>query len=194
MPATSTLSGWAFSNWGPLTTTFTAPTSCPIVTGNVAIGESSLLPNFFYNVDCAPTYDWSCAPTGTITSLPKAYTALELNPEAGYEGHYFSPGLYCPSGWATVGIASRDGQKPVNSSGVVSPTMPVPTSVSAPLPNLAENAFMQLLEPSETAVWCCPRFGTPSTLPTKNRNEKGKKASMLRATRSGQWRTSISVQ
>lgn len=117
-------------------------------------------------------YDWLCAPTGTITSLPKAYTALELNPKDGYQGNYFSPGLYCPSGWATVGIASRDGHRPVNSSGVVSPTMPVPTSVTVPLPNLAENAFMQLLEPSETAVWCCPSsmtgnmmIGCYSTLP-----------------------------
>lgn len=158
MPTTSTLSHWTFSNWGPLTTTFTAPTSCATVTSNVAIGESSLLPNLIYNVDCAPMYDWSCAPTGTITSLPKPYTALELNPKAGYLAHYFSPGLYCPSGWATVGIASRDGDKPVDSSGILSPTVPVPTSVNWPLPNLPENAFLQLLEPSETAVWCCPRF------------------------------------
>ena len=161
MPATSTLSNYAFSNWGPLTTTFTPPTSCATVTSNVAIGESSLIPNLVTGVECSPMYDWSCVPTGTITSLPKAYTALELNPKAVYERGYLSPGLYCPSGWATVGVASRDGHKPVNSSGVVAE----PTSVGLEDYNLPDNVFMQMLEPSETAVWCCPRFDTPLNRP-----------------------------
>ncbi|KAJ5365420.1 hypothetical protein N7517_008306 [Penicillium concentricum] len=164
MPTASTLSGYTFSNWGPLTTTFTAPTSCATLTSNVGAGESIPFPRLYYRAECSPEYDWSCVPTGTITSLPPQYTSLDLNPQNEMHKNYFSPGLYCPSGWATVGLASRDGDKPVTSSGVVSPIAPVPTHFYFPFANTPENVFVQMLEPNETAVWCCPSSMTANTL------------------------------
>ncbi|KAJ5824639.1 hypothetical protein N7447_006979 [Penicillium robsamsonii] len=164
MPTASTLSGYTFSNWGPLTTTFTAPTSCATVTRNVGAGQSASFPLYYFGEECSSVYDWSCAPTGTITSLPPRYTSPDLTPQSEMQGSYFSPGLYCPSGWATVGLASRDGDKPVTSSGAVSPIGPVPTHFTFPFRNNRANVFMQMLEPNETAVWCCPSSMTANTL------------------------------
>lgn len=166
MPSASVLSGYTFSNWGPLTTTYTPPASCQ-TTGpwGVYIAPSSLPSVPVAQATCAPDTDfYSCRPTGTITNLPTG-NAYYNNPRGVYTQQYYSPGLYCPSGWHEVGAASRDGNKPVDSTGFFSPPTPLPSTSSVFLGmNQPENVLMQLLDPSETAVVCCPASMTADQL------------------------------
>lgn len=100
-------------------------------------------------------------PTGTHSI--EATTTLASIPSDTYEALYFSPGIYCPSGYATVGVASRDGDKPVNSTGIFSNPSATSTRFvgNHAVFNNPANLLMQILDPSETAVLCCPRYYTP---------------------------------
>lgn len=157
MPSITVADGYTFNNLGPVTTTFTVPASCATGTGDYMIGINTSFPFFQYAVQCSTSGFRDCIPTGTV-SQP---TILDLNPNTMYDQAYYSPGLDCPSGWATVGIASRDGGKSLTSSGVLSPpssttTYFEPTGIARwenPVTLLAE-----ILDPSETLVMCCPRF------------------------------------
>ncbi|KAJ5624465.1 hypothetical protein N7510_000774 [Penicillium lagena] len=157
MPSVSALSAYTFTNLGPLTTTFTPPASCQSVDPlNVFIAQSSLPNVWLYEGSCGINSDyWSCNPTGTITDLPSV-TSYDNHPSNVYQRYYYSPGLYCPSGWHEVGVASRDGTKPVNWTGIFGPATPLPTTDAFFGFNSPANVLMQLLDPSETAVMCCP--------------------------------------
>ncbi|KAJ5820597.1 hypothetical protein N7474_006188 [Penicillium riverlandense] len=155
MPSASVLSAYTFTNLGPLTTIFTPPASCQN-RWNVNIAPSSLPDVWLADASCGINAEyWSCRPTGTITDLPSS-TSYDNNPSLAYQAQYYSPGLYCPSGWHEVGVASRDGTKPVNWTGIFSPATPLPTTNNNFGLNLPANVLMQLLDPSETAVMCCP--------------------------------------
>lgn len=163
MPSSSILSEFTFTNLGPLTTTWTAPASCATVTDDVKIGYSSYIGQAIWDLSCQVKEN-SCVPTGTSED-PALVTGL--SPTNFYQGAYFSPGLYCPSGWTTAGVASRNGIQAVTSSGdPFSVTSAVPTSFDVPLMNNPANILMQLLEPNETAVVCCPRSVNDSLLPS----------------------------
>lgn len=153
MPTSSVLSEFTFSNLGPLTTTWTAPASCATSVGDVRIGVAQRPGQYLYDASCQ-TKEYSCVPTGT-----SAYPALatNLNPTNLFQEAYFSPGLYCPSGWTTAGLASRKGTASVTWSGLFSPSGAIPTSVAVSIFNDPANVLMQLLDPSETAMICCPR-------------------------------------
>jgi hypothetical protein len=56
MPSITITDGYTFSNWGPLTTTFTAPVSCATATGNYMIGANSRF-LAFYSRRNAPQMD-----------------------------------------------------------------------------------------------------------------------------------------
>ncbi|KAJ5112988.1 hypothetical protein N7456_001522 [Penicillium angulare] len=145
MPNTSiTNEWWAFTNAGPLTTTFTPASTC---TNSVYVGKIS--PELFLGppVDCT-TYDTSgCTPSGTTTNTGSS-TTLGLYPP--WEAPYFSPGIHCPSGWTTVGAAVRGANDTMSSSGIM--------SMSMGLEDYEIGAFMlaSILEPSETLALCCP--------------------------------------
>ncbi|KAJ6013377.1 hypothetical protein N7540_007968 [Penicillium herquei] len=161
MPSVSVLSQMTFSNLGPLTTTFTAPSSCSTlgVTG-VALLESP--PAFFWDIDCSidpanPVPSWSCFPEGSAPSP----TATVVNPQGSFEMSYFSPGLYCPSGWKTVGAAVRDGDS-ISSNGAFTYYTTVPTTIPIAFPDQA-NLLMEALADGETAALCCPSSMTGAT-------------------------------
>ncbi|KAJ5094255.1 hypothetical protein N7456_010116 [Penicillium angulare] len=162
MPSVSTLSQFTFSNWGPLTTTYTPPASCTTATNNVVLGITSYPGIEFMGVSCdTPDYG-DCIPTGSSKS--KSQASGYLDPRSLYQAGYFSPGIYCPSGWNTVGIASRDGNASVTSGGVFSPSTSVPTHVTrGERINNPANVLMQILDPSETAILCCPESMTGNT-------------------------------
>lgn len=73
---------------------------------------------------------------------------------------YHSPGLYCPSGWTTAGVAQRAGDGALSTSGIF-------TELSKAL-SIAEkqdlrfnpdmNLLLGALDKGETAAVCCPRF------------------------------------
>lgn len=153
MPTVSTLSELTFSNLGPLTTTFTAPSSCSTIAGFTAVAYKRAVTDFLYDTSCVVNYDdWDCYPEGSAPSP----TVTIVNPAEAFQYSYFSPGIYCPSGWKTVGVASRDGDQAVTSAGAFANDTVIPTYIAGVFPNPA-NVLMQALDPSETAVLCCPR-------------------------------------
>ncbi|PKX88758.1 uncharacterized protein P174DRAFT_397707 [Aspergillus novofumigatus IBT 16806] len=89
----------SYFNRGPLTTTFTPPTTC-LQTLSTAVYEVNGIPQTtMYYGHWFDGLGQTCYPTGTMP------TSLLLSPT--YWGTYwYSPGLYCPSGWATAGQLS----------------------------------------------------------------------------------------
>ena len=153
MPTTSTLSHFTFTNWGPLTTTWTPAASCSTLTDNVLLVTSSFSGNDAEALGCANEIG-DCLPCGPLTTTSAKPTDY-LGPPKHHLG-YYSPGLYCPSGWDTVGIASRKGDADVTSQGILSPRTLIPTGSSSTIIDEPANVFMQILAPNETAALCCP--------------------------------------
>ncbi|KAJ5729257.1 uncharacterized protein N7483_003765 [Penicillium malachiteum] len=162
MPSVSVLSQMTFSNLGPLTTTFTAPSSCSTL-GRTGIGLTDFPTGIFWDTNCSidpsnPEPSWSCFPEGSAPSP----TATQVSANDYLQVSYFSPGLYCPSGWKTVGAAVRDGDS-ISSNGAFNYyTTPIPTSIPGAFPDEA-NLLMQVLADGETAALCCPSSMTGQT-------------------------------
>jgi hypothetical protein len=132
--ATNSYYTFVFSNYGPLTTTFTQPPKCTStidLIGSVDPTDGSIYAQ--YNATCTydspgPYYE-GCWPatTPTVTLTAPAFTGITEEDFEGYlesriqcetpYGAYFSPGLYCPSGWETIGMAARDASSALTSSG-----------------------------------------------------------------------------
>lgn len=158
MPSITTIDGYTFENWGPVTTTFTAPASCASSTANIEIGliRNDSAPAFMYNQQCSTIGYWDCIPTGTESKAAFTASTLESNPRIEFEAVYFSPGLYCPSGWATVGIAASESST-LSASGILITTSPT-YDPSIPTFKNPATLILEILDPSETVVMCCPRF------------------------------------
>jgi|SRR5688572_17703804 hypothetical protein len=158
MPSTEYF-GYTITNVGPLTTTFTAPSSCSTATD-------------FYVI--APKDDWSTAiygrPDCERPTLGKCFASGEAGDEiakSAYESlgqgfiPYFSPGLHCPAGWTTVGTVAHAGKADstsLDSEGFFTNDLNPfddstdPRAAFLPVATLLVDA----LAPSETLVWCCP--------------------------------------
>lgn len=147
MPNASVYGGWySFSNYGPVTTTFTPAPSCTATDRlelGLVVGDYTQVQ---YSVSCSTTGDWDCVPPGTTTSAASYDESLWVG-TAGY----YSPGLHCPSGWATVGMAARHDSS-LSTSGFL-------TTSTKKIPYFEEPASLlaSILEPSQTMALCCPR-------------------------------------
>ena len=142
MPKESTLAWATFYNLGPLRTTFTAPPVCSTSTNHIAVLTESTA--FALPISCPGLDDPNCYPSGT-NLLSAESTGLLENPY--YWWAYYSPGLVCPSGWATFGIAA-----PILTDTAIS-LSGVFTSISS-----YSDPFFSALKPQETVVACCPRY------------------------------------
>jgi hypothetical protein len=166
---------WTFTNYGPLTTTFTPVPSC---TGPDArrlgnFNNGQVIIN--YAVQCTNNIgtDDNCWPAPTTTQSP-----FPTPPNGRYWegiGGYYSPGLYCPKGWETVGVAARDAGSSLSSSGALSTTTVVETFsrsgtetgfFTEPTGDNAGSMLKGVLEPKQTMAVCCPRYDHIS-LPTR---------------------------
>lgn len=157
MPSVTTIDGYTFNNWGPVTTTFTPPASCATSTAYIEIGLiRSDTPYFMYDQQCSTIGYWDCIPSGTESKAAITASTVGSNPKDAFQAVYFSPGLYCPSGWATVGIAASEGST-LSASGILSTASP---TYYPDIPEFENPAtlILDLLDPSETVVMCCPRF------------------------------------
>lgn len=139
-----------FTNYGPLTTTFTPAPNC---TGSdrYRIGRET-------NGSVSPVWMLQCSSTDYSGCIPPTSTATVWQNPGAIAG-YHSPGVYCPSGWATVGVASADKGGSIGYSGSAIPT----TSLYSKLPNPYDYDYKgyllaKALEPQETMVVCCPRY------------------------------------
>ncbi|KAL3490279.1 hypothetical protein BJX62DRAFT_238258 [Aspergillus germanicus] len=174
--ATNSYYTFVFSNYGPLTTTFTQPPKCTStidLIGSVDPTDGSIYAQ--YNAACTydspdPYYEgcWpATTPTATLTA--PAFTGITeedfegyLESQIQYEtpyGAYFSPGLYCPSGWETIGMAARDASSALTSSGGLTEysyddDMKCPDFIydCADRGSLMKHA----LQPGQTMALCCP--------------------------------------
>lgn len=154
-----------FQNVGALTTTFTAPSSCPSIDipwrglevpglpGQMMLGLGSC---------SSADSDARCTPNGD--GVGSMYKSVSDNGHA-FDGKAYvefrSPGLACPSAWETVGVVSaKDGS--VDASGAFESTVfrydaDETTTLALPLSEFALNALTAVLAPTETAIACCPR-------------------------------------
>ncbi|KAL4944128.1 hypothetical protein BDV06DRAFT_210520 [Aspergillus oleicola] len=159
MPSSSVTVGWTFANWGPAPATFTSSSCTPSPVIYLAESEDPDLPEEFESCP-ATTYD-SCYPEPTNSDLIDDFLNNQRNIP------FWSPGVNCPSGWESVGRASRSGDADVESTGIFTVNA-IPTSgidIFDDLPGDLDDdvralgyhdAFAALLEPSETAIACCP--------------------------------------
>jgi hypothetical protein len=119
-------------------------------------------------------------PTTTATLTAPAFTGNSaedfeeyLESRRQYETPYrayFSPGLYCPSGWETIGMAARDTSSALTSSGNLTEysydnDMKCPDFIydCADRGSLIKHA----LQPGETMALCGPRYIYPSKATTR---------------------------
>lgn len=159
---------------GPLTTTYTAPSSCSTSYNQIAIGQNltddESHSTFFFPTGnpCGPASSiGNCVPSGT--ALDQWYTSWEANPDprSAYRVDYYSPGLVCPSGYATVGSATKLDGGAVTSSGpgfVLSTALPTNAVWLERLQEVAPNVLLQAMDEEETAILCCPRYEGPPCL------------------------------
>ncbi|CEJ82930.1 hypothetical protein VHEMI02969 [[Torrubiella] hemipterigena] len=140
-------------NAGPLTSTFTPPPSCTrpsdhginIIYGNRTRG---------WSVECEETPITRvslCKPSESKWLSEPLHTA---STDLGTV-RYYSPGLACPSGWVTSGVAVVGKDSQVSTSGRAFATdKPWTYPDYQPLP--FASYFVDNMEPSETVVFCCP--------------------------------------
>ncbi|KAK1762743.1 hypothetical protein QBC33DRAFT_599929 [Phialemonium atrogriseum] len=162
MPTVTTLSQISIFNVGPLTTTFTTPASCIHDTWLAAPAEGPK--TVWYALDCRDVTVNDCAPS---TAALKSHIPSDVasNPAAHWIP-YYSPGVVCPSGYQTVGVAVKVNPTSTSMSGMFTrPTSgddsedePTSGDISGhgPMFNPGTNVLMDALDPGETAVMCCP--------------------------------------
>lgn len=152
---------------GPLTTTFTAAPSCSTQYNHVIIGtNATVFDTHSVILDPIGSLCGSPAPIGDC--LPSASALARQQSHSGAPGpaavvDYYSPGLVCPSGYRTVGLATKlDGGSAASSGAAFVYPSPTPTGgVGAvqysDLGDLGPNVLLEAMGAGETAVLCCPR-------------------------------------
>ena len=158
MPSATRVSQFALTNFGPLTSTFTADAICATNTGILQLASKESPNAIIFNTDCKLATVGTCFPSGSALDA-RASTVFD---DAGdnFIG-YFSPGIACPSGWNTVGVAAKGGDGKMSTTGIFArpkglDATPSPSGV--PLFNPPMNAFTAALDAGETAAVCCPRY------------------------------------
>ncbi|KAL4861714.1 hypothetical protein BDV12DRAFT_207801 [Aspergillus spectabilis] len=183
----SVLAGWyTFSNLGPLTTTYTPSPQCSasdkMYIGNInTIGGGNVY--LQWAVQCTTELDYysECMPTTTekSTTTPPEFTGTSYEEFSAWEesqitwdgyGHYYSPGLECPSGWETVGMIGRNAGDSVTSSGILSPATTTTVTRYTTGSDMyyykyedKASVMKSFLEPEHTMAVCCPSGMTADT-------------------------------
>lgn len=99
----------------------------------------------------------SCLPSGA--KLDKEYSSIDTDVlQTGYTLGYYSPGLACPSGWDTVGVATKSDGGSITSSGAgfAAPT-PFDEVDQSYVQNVGPNVLLAGMDDGDAAVLCCPR-------------------------------------
>lgn len=166
------VAGWTVTNIGPLTTTYTAPPSCSTDFSYVQIGQTwtdsdtnatSVVP---VGISCGQPYPTvgSCLPSGA--KLDEDYSSIGTDAvQTGYTLGYYSPGLACPSGWDTVGVATKTEGGSITSSGIgfASPS-PLDEADLSYIQNVGPNVLLAGMDDGDAAVLCCPSSFTADPL------------------------------
>ncbi|KAH8674167.1 hypothetical protein BX600DRAFT_457143 [Xylariales sp. PMI_506] len=159
MPTATAVFGATLVNLGPLTTTFTLPTSCDSKTDARLVADATNINNVYGLLSCAShPIDGGCYPSGD--KLASVWTQWVERPPSQGNVFYFSPGVVCPEGWTTAGSAVNDGTT-TSLAGVFTeePYTDITGIDAYGLP--AKSMYLEALDPSETLVFCCPSDYVP---------------------------------
>ncbi|RGP71364.1 hypothetical protein FLONG3_7148 [Fusarium longipes] len=151
MPTATEFFGYSAHNLGPLTTTYTAPSSCATGTEHRVFVNASDPVRFFAAPTCGRQTFGDCLPSGSSWDSIKQQTTEFVQGV----NFYFSPGIACPSGWRTVGTLAHDDDDKVSAFGALA--TPKWDDLEGAVNLLHPTEFWYgLLEPSETLALCCP--------------------------------------
>ncbi|KAL2812611.1 hypothetical protein BJX63DRAFT_432505 [Aspergillus granulosus] len=155
MPTVTSTLNAHLTNWGPLTTTFTPPPACVSSPDFVYMAPTSNPDLLGHSNGCS--WDMgTCLPSPTdpdaLRPLQSDWDLLQPNVIA-----YYSPGLLCPSGYTTVGTAARHGEDSAVEPQGIFATIERRSMMWFHLRSVLTLA----LDPSETAIACCPSNMTP---------------------------------
>lgn len=166
---TSTISGVDLVNLGPLTTTWTAPTSCASAPISVQLAYATNYKDgvamWWDNCDVRTDIYDECMPSAPPANQEWASRQAELNPQRLDFQLYHSPGIACPADWFTAGLAIKEGPSSYTVNGSFAdptftrtfPTRTTTMSRITPGFRPSNEIFLSAMEVSETAVICCPR-------------------------------------
>jgi hypothetical protein len=149
MPSSAALYNHDFVNLGPIDAGWAQPESCASA-GRIGMAAKSTIgfPYLFETCD-VPAYG-ECIPNGD--KLDADYAERHNTFGLANAIYYHQPAASeCPQGWEQAGIAAKDKEGKVSSSGIYAPTVTKPPK-SNPTPNI----FIEALNPGETAIVCCP--------------------------------------
>ncbi|CVK94564.1 uncharacterized protein FMAN_03613 [Fusarium mangiferae] len=159
MPTVTYISQATITNFGPLTTTHTAPASCATEPNHLYFAAETDKPEYLWAYPtCTMQLYGKCIPSGDqYDHLITATYAKTF--DIGFY-HYYSPGLYCPSNWTTVGKYVKGTGSAAQISGALTKTEsePVPQRWELGRPFHADpsSVWNEALDPSETLAVCCP--------------------------------------
>ncbi|KAG8670818.1 hypothetical protein FPOAC2_04121 [Fusarium poae] len=153
MPTATEFFGITAHNLGPLTTTYTAPSSCA-TNLNYHVFVNATSP---HDLLAVPSCSWpkygDCVPSAKEWELTDQQTTTF------YQGTsvFFSPGIACPAGWNTVGLLAHTESGKFSASGVLATPAPK-LEYEEGLPELVypTDYWKNMLDESETFAYCCP--------------------------------------
>lgn len=159
VPSTASYFDGTLVNAGPLTSTFTPPAACtrPLNHGIDLVLSDGFTAHWSTSCgqDTKAKRQSQCRPSESawVNAASSDYS------KDGHKRTYFSPGLACPSGWTTGGVAVLGQHSTVSSSGGGFPTKsPPPWQPFQTLP--FASYFVDNMEVFETMAFCCPRYVT----------------------------------
>ncbi|KAI8663177.1 hypothetical protein NCS57_00917800 [Fusarium keratoplasticum] len=160
MPTATVVTGHraTITNFGPLTTVYSAPTSCATETDHLYLGITEEPGILWAYPTCTGVQTFGdCIPSGdAFDKLMTDEYAKILHP--GFY-HYYSPGLYCPQGWTTAATLVNEGGSFTGISGYLTQSYSRWLGHWEPgraQPSDPEEVWKQVLLPSETLTICCP--------------------------------------
>lgn len=116
----------------------------------------------YYGSPCGETYASfsDCVPSGSVLdNLWNSLTSTRSGaPFTQGTIDYYSPGIVCPSGYETVGVASKLSGGIASSSGAAFVPAVTPASETFDLSDPAPNVLLQAMLEGESAILCCPRY------------------------------------
>lgn len=148
------------TNFGPLTTIYSAPTSCATETDHLYVGQTHVPGILWAYPTCTVVQTFGdCIPSGDAYDKLMTETYAKIIHHGFY--HYYSPGLYCPQGWTTAAALVNEGRSFTEISGYLTQSYSRWMSHWEPgraQPFPPDEVWKQVLLPSETLKICCPRY------------------------------------
>ncbi|KAM0261904.1 hypothetical protein ACHAPA_009530 [Fusarium lateritium] len=154
MPTATGYFGVVITNLGPLTTTYTAPSSClTATTDHIQYALAGSLEYVIGSPKCTADPLGKCVPSGSVVD---SMVDERFGRQSGQGFQYYhSPGIYCPHGWTTAAVLAH-GQKTGSDERSGFFTATARGNWSKPQGMAPDDEWLNILDPSETLAYCCP--------------------------------------